>query len=308
MADVVVSEFMDEASLEEVLGEFDVLFDPALVDDRPRLLRALADARAIIVRNRTQVDTELLEHAPKLVVVGRLGVGLDNIDVDACAARNATVCPATGANDTAVAEYAIAAAMTLLRGAWQGGDRMLGGEWPRTEMMGREVAGRRLGLVGFGSIARQVAEKARALGMRVAAYDPYLPADDVAWENVARLALDELAGNCDVISLHVPLTDETRNLVDGNFIRRMPAGSILINTARGGIVDEDALVDALRDGHLGGAALDVFESEPLDAQGGQRFAELPNLLLTPHIAGITIESNLRVSRLTAENVAKHLRS
>ena len=307
MADIVISEFMDADIANEVLGEFDLLYDPSLVDNRQALLSALADARAIIVRNRTQVDGELLEHGPNINVVGRLGVGLDNIDLDACRSRNVMVCPATGANDVAVAEYAIAAALILLRGVWHSGQKMLAGQWPRTDLMGREAQGKRFGLIGFGSIARQVAARAQALGMEVSAYDPYLAEDDPAWTSVTRVTLDEIATGCDVISAHVPLSDETRHIVDADFVRQMRAGAILINTARGGVVEEAVVIEALRGGQLGGAALDVFESEPLDTSGGAVFEGVPNLLLTPHIAGITEEANQRVSRVTAENVLKYLR-
>ena len=307
MPDVVISEFMDKNIALEVLDNLDVQYDPTLVDDRAALLETLAQARAIIVRNRTQVDSELLDHAPNLQVVGRLGVGLDNIDLGACKSRNVAVCPATGANDVAVAEYAITAALVLLRGAWSATDRMIAGEWPRTDLMGREISGKRLGLIGFGSIARQVAARAVALGMAVSAFDPYLAPGDPAWSDVRAATLPDLAADCDVISVHVPLTDETRHLIGVEFIRSMRAGAILINTARGGVVDESALIEALRDGRLGGAALDVFESEPLDDESGAAFAGVPNLLLTPHIAGITEEANQRVSLVTAQNVLKHLR-
>lgn len=307
MSEIVISEFMDEAIARDVLSAFDLRYDASLVDNRPALLTALSDARAIIVRNRTQVDAELLEHAPNLKVVGRLGVGLDNIDLEACSARDVAVCPATGANDIAVAEYAITAALVLLRGCWRATDRMVDGEWPRTDLMGREISGKRLGLIGFGSIARQVAARASALGMSVSAFDPYLPADDAAWSDISNASLTELAAECDVISVHVPLTDETRHLIDADFIGSMRAGAILINTGRGGVVDETAAITALREGRLGGAALDVFESEPLDRESGTAFAGVPNLLLTPHIAGITEEANQRVSLLTAQNVRKHLR-
>lgn len=307
MSEIVISEFMDEAIARDVLGAFDVRYDASLVDDRPALLTALSDARAIIVRNRTLVDAELLEHAPNLKVVGRLGVGLDNIDLEACSARDVAVCPATGANDIAVAEYAITAALVLLRGCWSATDRMVAGDWPRTDLIGREISGKRLGLIGFGSIARQVAARAAALGMTVSAFDPYLPADDAAWSDIRNASLTDVATECDVISVHVPLTDETRHLIDADFIGSMRAGAILINTARGGVVDETAAITALREGRLGGAALDVFESEPLDSESGAAFAGVPNLLLTPHIAGITEEANQRVSLLTAQNVRKHLR-
>lgn len=306
MADIVISEFMDEAIAKEVLGEFDMLYDPSLVDDRGGLLAALAAARAIVVRNRTRVDQELLDHASNLKVVGRLGVGLDNIDLQACEARNVAVCPAIGANDIAVAEYAIGAAIFLMRGAWRANDRMIAGEWPRTELMGHEIFGKRLGLIGYGSTAREVAARAIAMGMNVSACDPYLSNDDVAWNGVEGVSLTELAERCDVISAHVPLTSHTRHLVDSEFISRMHRGAILINSARGGVVDEAAVINALRSGHLGGAALDVFEIEPLDHTNACRFKSVPNLLLTPHIAGLTEEANQRVSRVTARNVVQHL--
>ncbi len=306
MADIVICEFMDEAIARQALTAFDLRYDPSLVDNRAALLASLSDARAIIVRNRTQVDAELLENAPKLEAVGRLGVGLDNIDLEMCKARNVAVYPATGANDLAVAEYVISAALSLLRGAWQASPEVIGGKWPRGANIGREASGRRFGLIGFGSIARQVARRAAALGMEVAAYDPYLPGEDSAWSDVDSVSLQELAETSDVVSIHVPLTKETRNIIDAGFIGRMKNDAILINAARGGVVDEQALTAALRSGRLGGAALDVFASEPVDAEGGKSFADIPNLMLTPHIAGITEESNVRVSRLTAENVASHL--
>ena len=297
---------MDEAAIEAELAGFDVHYDPALVDRRDELETVVRECRAIIVRNRTQVDRRLLDAAPTLRAVGRLGVGLDNIDVQACEARGVAVFPATGANDLAVAEYVIAAAMLLLRAAWFQNDAMIAGTWPRTASIGRETSGKRIGLVGFGSIARQTAVRAAALGMHVAAYDPFLAPEDSAWQLAERQSLAEIAGRSDVVSLHVPLTDETRHLIDADFIGRMRRGAVLINAARGGVVDEDALVASLRTGQLGGAALDVYETEPLDAAAGARFAGVPNLVLTPHIAGVTEESNVRVSRVTAANVAAAL--
>ncbi len=307
MAEIVISEFMDDAAIHQELSAFDVHYDPQLVDDRERLIQLVEDAKALVVRNRTQVDADLLAAASDLKVVGRLGVGLDNIDLDACKARGVVVHPATGANDTAVAEYVIGAAMILLRGCWHAGAQMTSGEWPRNDLIGREISGKRLGLLGFGSIARQTALRAAALGMQVAAFDPYVAADDPAWADVARLSMEEIARSSDVVSLHVPLTDDTRSIVDAGFIASMRNDAILINAARGGVVDEGAVVDALTSATLGGAALDVFESEPLGA-AAERFANVPNLMLTPHIAGVTIESNVRVSRVTAENVAKLLRN
>lgn len=303
---VVVSEFMDETALDAFGADVTVIYEPALVDDRPRLLEAVKGAAAIIVRNRTQVDEELLSSAPDLIAVGRLGVGLDNIDMKACAARNIAVRPATGANSLSVAEYVITAALVLTRGVWFANAQMIAGNWPRNALMGREVSGRVMGLYGFGGIARAVAERARALGMTIAAHDPHLPAGDPAWEGVERCDAVTLLGQADVLSLHVPLTEETRNLIDANAISTMKPGAVLINTARGGVVDEAALVRALEDGRLAGAALDVFAAEPLTAEAAKIFDGIPNLILTPHIAGVTEEGNVRVSSVTVANVIEEL--
>lgn len=306
MTEIVVTEFMDEEAVAALARARPTLYDPHLVDRPEELAAALADCRALIVRNRTRVDRTLLAAAPRLVVVGRLGVGLDNIDLDACRERGIEVHPAVGANEIAVAEYVIAATLLLLRGAFFATDAVCAGDWPRERLVGREVYGKALGLVGYGRIARRVAERARGLGMRVLAFDPLLPADDPAWSQVLRLELEPLPKEADVVSLHVPLTPATRNLLDEERLARMKPGAVLVNTSRGGIVDEAALVRALREGRLGGAALDVFAREPLDADVGAMFRDVPNLILTPHVAGITLESNRRVSELTARNVLEAL--
>ncbi|MEP3279077.1 MAG: hydroxyacid dehydrogenase [Stappiaceae bacterium] len=302
-AKIVITEFMDETAVKDLGRDFDVVYDPALVDQEDRLFAELADAQAIIVRNRTQVRAHLLAAASNLKTVGRLGVGLDNIDLDACKQKGISVYPASGANDLSVAEYVLTTAAALLRTAYFGQARMIAGEWPRQEMQGEECAGKVLGLVGFGSIARQTADKARTLGMSIAAMDPFVSADDPVWSGVDRCdSLENLLNVADVLSLHVPLTDQTKNMIDANAMAKMKSGSIVINAARGGVVDEAALAASLKSGHLGGAALDVFASEPLSAEDGAKFAGIPNLILTPHIAGVTQEANIRVSALTAQNV------
>ncbi|MDH4061554.1 MAG: hydroxyacid dehydrogenase, partial [Aquincola sp.] len=277
------------------------------VDDAPRLKAAAAGADVLIVRNRTQVRGDLLAALTRCRVVGRLGVGLDNIDVPACEARGMTVIPATGANALSVAEYVIAGAMLLLRGAYQSTGAVAAGQWPRNALSnGREIAGKTLGLIGFGSIGQLTAKLARALGMPVIAYDAMMDADHPAYAATAVRAagLDEVIAAADVVSLHVPLVDSTRNLFDARRIASMKKGAVLVNTARGGIVDEAALAAALKSGHLGGAAIDVFGSEPLPAT--DHFKDCPNLLLTPHIAGVSAESNERVSFLIADKVLEAL--
>ncbi|NDW01744.1 hydroxyacid dehydrogenase [Salipiger sp. PrR002] len=303
---VVISEFIDEQALGNFGSELRVDYDPAYVDTPASLRAALADAEALIVRNRTQVDVALLEAAPRLRVIGRLGVGLDNIDLGACRDRGIALHPATGANALPVAEYVIASMLVLLRGAYFSNAEMIRGDWPRGALMGGEASGRIIGLVGYGGIARGVAARARALGMTVAAFDPHIPAEDPAWAETRRCTLEELLGLSDVLSLHVPYAPETRGLIGADAIAKMKPGAIIINTARGGILDEDALIEALRDGRLGGAALDVFEVEPLTAEAGKRFDGIGNIILTPHIAGLTHEANTRVSEVTVRNVLREL--
>jgi len=294
---IVISEFMDERAVAQLQAVHDVLYDPALVDDPLRLLSECVSAEALIVRNRTQVRGELLAALRRCRVVGRLGVGLDNIDVAGCEAMGLPVVPATGANAASVAEYVITAALMLLRGAYAASDDVAAGRWPRMALSnGRELAGKTLGLVGCGAIGRLVAQKAEALGLQVLV--------SLSRRVPGAIPLDELLARSDVVSLHVPLADETRGLLDAGRIATMKRGAVLINTARGGLVDEAALAAALRSSALGGAALDVFEHEPLPL--APHFQGCPNLLLTPHVAGVTVESNERVSFMIAEAVLKAL--
>ncbi|MEB0134001.1 hydroxyacid dehydrogenase [Actimicrobium sp. CCC2.4] len=306
---IVIAEFMDEVAVATLRARFDTRYEPTLVDRRAELLPLLAGASALIVRNRTQVDVALLEAAPGLRVIGRLGVGLDNIDVPACTARGITVIPATGANAGAVAEYVLGTAMALLRMAYTRSAETAAGEWPRAALSsGREIAGKTLGLIGFGGIGQLTARLAQGLGVNVIAHDPMIDDASPVWQRTGVVAtpLAVLLAQSDIVSLHVPLTTQTRNLIDHAALARMKPGALLINSARGGIVDEAALAAALRAGHLGGAAIDVYDEEPLVA--GTAFAGLANLILTPHIAGVTLESNVRVSALIAERVAAQLQS
>jgi (S)-sulfolactate dehydrogenase len=306
---ILIPEFMDEEAVAALARHHDVLYDKDLVDRRAELKAELAGADALIVRNRTQVNADLLANASRLRVVGRLGVGLDNIDVPLCESRGIAVIPATGANALAVAEYVIGTAMLLLRGAYASTADVAAGSWPRPALSnGREIAGKILGIVGFGGIGRLTGRLARAVGMRTMGFDAQVPASDGCWaeHDVEPRTLDAVLSQADVLTLHVPLLPATRNLIDAPRLAAMRPGAILINTARGGVVNEPDLAAALRSGHLGGAALDVFEKEPLPA--GSALAGCPNLLLTPHIAGVTAESNQRVSGMIAERVLEALAS
>lgn len=320
-AHIVIAEFMDAPAVARLRSDPRVArlsVEPTLVDDPARLLALAATADVLIVRNRTQVRGQLLAALQRCRIIGRLGVGLDNIDTEACAARGIAVLPATGANAASVAEYVVGSAWWLLRSGGGAGCTgglgpagsnagIVAGGWPRAAFgLGREIGGRTLGLVGFGSIGRATARLAQGMGLVVVAHDPALADNDPVWAatDVRPLTLDALCAQADVISLHLPLLPATRLLFDAARLARCKAGAVLINSARGGIVDDAAVVAALKAGRLGGAALDVFETEP--PQQPQRYADCPNLLLTPHIAGLTQEANERVSNLVAERVLQAL--
>ena len=300
---VVVSEFIAPEGLAVLEGRVDVVADATLVGDRARLLATMADADAIVVRDRTQVDAELIAAAPRLRTVGRLGVGTDNLDLEALEARGVKVHLATGANAISVAEHVIGALLFLSRPSFVATERVIAGEWPRAELIGRELAGRTLGLLGFGATARAVAHRAAALGMAIVTADPVVTDPG---PGVALVTTDELFARADALSVHAPLLPSTRGLVGGAAVAAMPAGSLLVDTSRGGVVDHDAVVAALRSGHLAGAALDVHPVEPVDAAAGARYAGVPGLLLTPHLAGVTLESNTRISHMIAEAVVTEL--
>ena len=303
---ILITEFMDETAVGRLEAAHPTSYAPQLAD-RPEELAARVDGiQALIVRNRTQVTAALLDAASRLKVVGRLGVGLDNIDLDACSALGVEVIPAAGANALSVAEYVVANALVLLRGAYQANARMLAGDWPRRECSGRETSGRRLGLIGFGANGQETARLARALGMQIMAFDPMLPREHPAWQGTQAAGLDEVVEQADVISLHVPLTGQTRHLINADRLARMKTGAVVINAARGGVVDDAALAEALHHGQIAGAALDVFETEPLTRDAARIFAGIPNLVLTPHIAGVTKDSNIRVSAMIADHVLDRL--
>ena len=303
---ILITEFMDQQAVDHLATRFDVVYEPGLADRQQDIPAQMAGVRALIVRNRTKVTEDLLDSGGEVECVGRLGVGLDNIDMEGCAARNVTVYPATGANNLSVAEYVLTNAMMLLRGAYMSGSAMRDGARPRQACSGREIFGKTLGLVGFGAIAQQTAGMARGLGMATIAFDPFLPKDHSAWDGTEYASLEDVLRRSDVVSLHTPLTEDTRHLLDGAAMAKMKAGSVVINAARGGVLDDHAFANAVRSGHLGGGALDVFETEPLTQDAAKIFDGLENVILTPHIAGVTVESNERVSAMIAELVSTHL--
>ena len=307
MSTILISEFITSQALETLGAEHELIYSPELHKDRIALITALQKVDALIVRNLTKVDSELLSNAPHLKVVGRLGVGLENIELPVCDQRGIKVIPATGANAESVAEYVIATATTLIRGFIPATHSTLMGQWPRPRFSEYHEASQKiLGIVGFGSIGRVLASKAHAFGFQCIAHDPLLSTNLVTFDDfsVPLLSLDQLLIQSDVVSLHLPLLPQTKGLFNQSLLEKMKRGACLINTARGGIVDEQALAASLRSGQLAGAALDVFASEP--AIDLSHFLGIENLILTPHIAGVTQESNERVSQLIADEVLRYL--
>ena len=249
---------------------------------------ALADADALIVRSATKVNEDLLAHAPRLKLVARAGVGLDNVDPEACKKRGIKVVNTPGASTNSVAELALAMMFAICRKLPRADAGMKGRQWLKKELTGTELQDKTLGVVGLGRIGASLAIKAQALGMRVLYYDPKQDGSAAG----KKVSLDEIFASSDYISLHVPLTPETKGMVGAANIAKMRKNAVIINTARGGLIDEDALYDALKEGRIFGAALDVYPTEPYSG----KLCELQSVVLTPHIAGSTKEAQARIGQ------------
>jgi D-3-phosphoglycerate dehydrogenase len=259
----------------------------------------------LLVRSRTKVDAALLARATRLRVVGRAGTGVDNVDLVAATRAGIVVMNVPSGNTNAAAEHTIALLMALARHVADGASALRKGQFEQKPFIGIEVEGRTLGVIGLGRIGRAVASKARGLGMRVSGFDPMLDASAIREMGIEPADLGTLAANSDVVTVHVPLAEKTRHLVNAEFIARMKRGARILNVARGGIVDEKALLDALESGQLAGAALDVFEQEP---PTNTALLQHPRLLSTPHLGASTMEAQSAVARLIAGQVARFLTS
>lgn len=301
---IVITEMNTRNGLELLEQEgYQVRYDSVLWSS-PQLAEAVHNADALIVRNQTKVTAELIEAAPRLRVIGRLGIGLDNIDLAAAARRGIPVVTAGGANTLAVAEYVIAAIFHSARRIGEAAGAVRSGEWPRQRYTLREVEGSTLGLIGVGTIGRRTGMRAAALGMSVLGFDPFIE-DIGALPGIAPAGLEKLLGTSDYISLHVPLLPSTRGLIGARELHLMKPSAVLINTARGGIVDEAALAAALSENRLAGAVLDVLEQEPPPPE--HPLLALPGCTITPHIAGLTAESQIRVAERVSRGVIDALR-
>ncbi|HUP19192.1 MAG TPA: phosphoglycerate dehydrogenase [Gemmatimonadota bacterium] len=301
---VLVSDPLSEAGLARLAAEPDVDVEAPGTMERDVFLAALPRADALIVRSGTVVDAEAIERAARLRVIGRAGVGLDNVDVDAATSRGILVMNTPGANATATAEHAWALLLALARRVAAADASVRRGEWDRKAFTGVQLARRVLGVIGLGRVGRRVAALGRGFGMEVLAFDPYLSGEAAAELGVEPVELDALLDRADVVTLHAPLTEATRGLIGPAEIARMRPGALLVNCARGGLLDEAALAEALADGRLGGAALDVFETEP---PGASPLLDLPNVVVTPHLGASTVEAQRDVSVQVAEQVVDALR-
>ena len=275
-----------------------VVSDP--IKDPAALATALTGVDALLVRSATQVTADAIAGAKQLRVIGRAGAGVDTIDVDAATARGIAVMNAPDGNTLAAAEHALSLLFALARHVPRADAGMKAGQWPKAGLTGFELEGKKLGVIGLGRIGGTVARKAQGIGMHVAAHDPFLPASAAGKGSVALKTLDELLAWADIVTLHIPRTKETTNLLSEAKMRLMKPGGYIINAARGGLVDEAALLRLLEEGHLAGAALDTFVTEPLQADSPLRANS--KLILTPHLGGSTSEAQQAVSTILARQI------
>lgn len=280
----------------------DDAFEIVSVDDSAtaEFTAALETAEGLIVRSGTQVTRNLISRAGQLKTIGRAGVGVDNVDLAAATERGIAVFNAPGGNTTAAAELTIALLISVARRIPAAEASLRRGEWDRSAFKGVELRGKTLGLIGAGRIGGEVATRCQAFGMEVVVYDPYLAEERAEELGVELVGFDEVVARGDFISIHVPLTDETRGIVEEETLGRMKSTAFVVNASRGGVVDEDSLAKALHDGVIAGAALDVYETEPLAADSPLRAA--PNLVLTPHLGASTAEAQVGVATEVAAKI------
>ena len=300
---ILVTEKLADRGVDLLRGEFDV--DVLLGLGNEELLERIGAYDGLIIRSTTKVTAEVIERAENLKAVGRAGIGVDNIDIEAATKRGILVANAPDSNTVAAAEHTLALMLAAARRIPAADNSLRNGEWNRSAFKGVEVSEKTLGLVGLGHVGTIVARGAVGMGMRVLAYDPYVSEDRMRSMNIERAeSLDEIFEHSDFVSLHVPRTPQTAGMVDADALESMKPSAYLINVARGGIVDEMALYNALKEGAIAGAALDVFEEEP--TTNSPLFA-LPNVVVTPHLGASTAEAQDRAGVTAAEQVATALR-
>ena len=302
MPKVLISDKLAPAAVEifENAG-VKVDFRPGL--DKDELLAIIKDYDGLAIRSATKVTEDVLAAAPRLKVVGRAGIGVDNVDIKAATAAGVVVMNTPFGNAVTTAEHAISMMLALTRQIPQANASTIAGKWEKSKFMGTEITGKKLGIIGCGNIGAIVADRARGLRMKVMGFDPFLTPERARDLGIEKVELDELLSQADFITLHTPLTDATRNIISADALNKTKKGVRIINCARGGLIDELALAAALHTGHVAGAALDVFEVEP--AKENPLF-DLPNVIATPHLGASTTEAQEKVALQVAEQMADYL--
>src|SRR6476661_4762376 len=299
---VLIAEKLAPSVLEVFGGEFDVRHVDGT--DRKALFEALAEAEALLVRSATRVDAEALGHGRRLKVVARAGVGLDNVDVPAATERGVMVVNAPTSNIVSAAEHAIALLLAVARRIPAADASLRSGQWKRSSFGGVELSGKTIGVVGLGKIGQLVAQRLAGFATELIAYDPYASPARAAQLGIELVDLDELLSRADAISIHLPKTPETLGLIGADQLAKTKPGVLIVNAARGGLVDEQALADAVRAGQVGGAGIDVFATEPCTASP---LFELPQVVVTPHLGASTAEAQDRAGTDVARSVLRALR-
>jgi len=299
---ILITDPIDEEGIKILENEFDVDIKENLTEDE--IISIIENYDAMIVRSATKVTAKIIEAGKNLKVIGRAGTGVDNIDIDAATNHNIAVINAPRGNVIAVAELVFGMMITLARNLIKGNNSLKNKQWIKKELKGIELAGKTLGIIGLGRIGREVAKRATAFDMKVIAYDPFVK----EFPNVEIVEFDELLKRSDFITIHVPLTKETENMISFDEFEKMKSTAILINCARGGVVDEEALYDALINGKISGAGLDVFVNEPPFSGESAKLLELENVMLTPHIGAATKEAQKKCGIEIAQQVRKFLKT
>ena len=295
MINILITEFIDTEALKILSKDFNVIYKKDIWENSDYLKEEINKFDGIIVRNKTNLNQSILEKAENLKYIGRLGVGLDNIDTEYCKKNNIFVQPATGMNADSVAEYVISSSLSLLKKTKLINAKTQSGQWPRTSITTNELKGKILGLIGFGDIAKKVLKLIKAFEVTTIAFDPFITSQEMEEHNVKKVTFENILFLADIISIHVPLNNETKYLFDKKTFQKMNNKPIIINSSRGGIINETDILEAYKNNYISGFALDVYEHEPVNKIFLKNITNDMNCILSPHIAGVTEESNTRVS-------------
>ena len=295
MINILITEFIDPEAIKMLSKDFNVIYKKDIWENSDYLKKEINKFEGIIVRNKTNLNQSILEKAANLKYIGRLGVGLDNIDTEYCKKNNIFVQPATGMNADSVAEYVISCSLSLLKKTKLINEKTQSGQWPRTSITTNELRGKILGLIGFGDIAKKVLKLINAFEVTTIAFDPFITSQEMEEHNVKKVTFENILSLADIISIHVPLNNETKYLFDKKIFQKMNNKPIIINSSRGGIINEIDLLEAYKNNYVSGFALDVYEHEPVNKIFLKNITNDMNCILSPHIAGVTEESNTRVS-------------